>query len=145
MKLSQLKVNAEAASQGRWVGELQGLGDIEFFVRGTNNVGYRRRMQALIRALPPKKRKKGIVDPAEMDRIIGLCLLDHALLNWKNVTDDDDKEIPYSREQAEVYLTDPDYGAFRDGVLVAASSVDDDEEEEDEVTEKNSEKPSVTT
>lgn len=144
MKLSQLKVDAEAAAQGCWKRDLPGLGDIEFFVRGTNNPDYRRRFQALIRALPPSKRKNGVVDPVEMDRITGICLLDHSLTDWKNVQDDNGAPIPYSKEQAGVYLLQPDYGAFRDGVLIAAASADDDNREADNVTEKNSSAPSVT-
>lgn len=137
MKMNALKTNAEAADSGRWVGDLPGLGDIKVFVRGTNNPDYRRRQQAMFRALPPNKRKKGIIDPVELDRITGVCLLDHALLDWTNVEDDDGKAIPFSKEAAEAFLTDPAYAAFRDGVLVAANTVDEEDGEADEGTEKN--------
>lgn len=144
MKLNSLKTNAAAAIEGRWVKDMPGLGNIEVRVLGTNNPAYRRRLQAMYRALPPAKRKNGAIDPIENDRIIGTCLLDHCLLDWRNVEDDDGNPIPYSREAATPLLTEPDFAAFRDGVLAAASSVDDEEAEADEDTEKNSSQPSAT-
>lgn len=137
MKISSLKTNAAAAAEGRWVKDLPGLGDIEVKVRGTNTPEYRRRQQAMIRALPPSKRNKGMIDPAEQDRILGICLLDHCLLDWKNVEGDDGTPIPFSRGAAEPLLTNPDFSAFRDGVLTAATSVDDEEIEAEGETEKN--------
>ncbi len=144
MKLSDLKSNADAANKGRWMKDLPGMGDMEFFVRGTNNPDYRRRMQALIRALPPNKRKNGNIDPLEMDRINGICLLDCSLTDWRNVEGADGQDQPYSYDQAKIYLTDPVWSKFRDGVHVAALTVEDEDAEADAVTEKNSGTPSVT-
>jgi hypothetical protein len=137
MKLSGLKTNAAALAGGVWQRDIVGMGNIEFLVRGTNNPDYRRRMQAMIRALPASKRKGGTVDVVEMDRITGVCLLDHALLDWKNVEDEAGKPIPYSKDQAELYLTDPDYSPFRDGVFIAATSADNEASEGEETTAKN--------
>ena len=144
MKLSDLKTNAAAANAGRWQKDIPGLGNIEVFVRSANNPDYRRRTQALIRALPPNKRPKGIVDPVEMDRINGICLLDHSLSDWRNMEGDDGQAIPYSKEQAKIYLTDPQWSVFREGVHLAALTVEDENAEADEEIEKNSEKPSAT-
>ncbi|MBN9022168.1 MAG: hypothetical protein J0H08_08765 [Rhizobiales bacterium] len=145
MRMNSLKTNAAAAAEGRWVGDLPGLGNIEVKVRGTNTPEYRRRQQAMYRALPPTKRQKGVVDPLEQDRIVGVCLLDHVLLDWKNVEDEEGNTIPFSKGAAEPFLTDPAYAAFRDGVLIAASSVDDEEAAADEDIEGNSSRPSATT
>lgn len=145
MKINSFKTNAAAAIEGRWVNDLPGLGNIEVKVRGTNNPEYRRRLQAMYRALPPTKRKNGVVDPIENDRIIGVCLLNHCLLDWRGLENDDGSPLPYSKEAATPLLTDPNFGAFRDGVFAAASSVDDEEAEADEETEKNSPAPSATT
>ncbi|MCB1499710.1 MAG: hypothetical protein KDK07_07945 [Bauldia sp.] len=145
MKINSLKTNAAAAAEGRWVKDLPGLGNIELKVRGTNNPEFRRRQQAMYRALPPAKRNKGVIDPVEQDRILGVCLLDHCLLDWRNVEDETGAPIPFSRAAAEPFLTDPDYSTFRDGVLTAASSVDDEDGEAEAETEKNSSRPSATT
>jgi hypothetical protein len=144
MKLSDLKSNSAAVNSGRWVKDIPGMGNIELFVRGTNNPDYRRRMQQMVRALPPSKRSKGIIDPVELDRITGVCLRDCSLSDWKNVEGDDGAAVPYSKEMASIYLTDPNFGAFRDGVLTAAASVEEEDAESDEQTEKNSAAPSAT-
>ena len=135
MKIGSLKSSADAAA--RWVKDIPGMGNIELLVRPTSNTDYRRRMQAMVRALPPSKRPKGVIDPPEMDRITGVCLCDHSLSGWKNVEDEGGKEIPYSAEQAKTFLTDPQYAGFRDGVLTAAVSVEEEEAAANEQTEKN--------
>lgn len=146
MKLSSLKVNSDTNQNGRWVKDLPDLGDIEVFIRSNNNPQYRRHMQALVRALPASKRKKGVVDPLEMDRINGICLAHDALCGdgWRNFQDENGVDIPFDAKTAEKIMLDPDMRKFRDGVFVAASQVDEEDEEDNAATEKNSEKPSVT-
>lgn len=145
MKLSSLKVNSAAIQKGRWIDDLPDLGDIRVLVRGLNNPDYRRLQQKMVRALPPNKRRNGAVDPQEMDRITGVCLARHALLDWQNVEDDGGNALPYSKEQAEEFMSNPDYRKFRDGVFIAASQVEEEDEEDNEATEKNSGQPSATT
>ncbi|TDR90291.1 hypothetical protein [Enterovirga rhinocerotis] len=45
------------------------------------------------------------------------------LVDWGGFTDDNDKAVPYSREQADTWLADKDYALFRAGVVWAASEV----------------------
>lgn len=146
MKINSAKVDNSAiqSEEGVWQGDLPELGDIAVLVRGLNNKQYRSKFEAMVRALPPNKRKNGAVDPLERDRLTGLCMLEHVLLDWKNVQDDSGSDMPYSKDQAKVFLTDPDYQKFRDGVFVAASRVGEIAEVEDAATEKNSERPSGT-
>lgn len=145
MKIQSAKVDSAAIQSegGVWQGDLPELGDIEVLVRGLNNKQYRLKFEAMVRALPPNKRKNGAVDPIERDRITGVCLLECNLLGWRNVEDDNGAPVPYSKDQAKVYLTDPDYQKFRDGVFVASSRVGELTEEDNAAMEKNSEKPSV--
>ena len=142
MKFSALKGNAD--NEPRWQKDIPGMGDIELLVRSTNNPDYRKRFQAMVRALPPSKKAKGVIDPVELDRITGVCLLDHSLSDWKNVEGEKCEAVPYSKEQATIFLTTPEYGAFRDGVLTAAVSVGDEDAESEEQMEKNSAAPSDT-
>jgi hypothetical protein len=143
MKFTDLKTNPAAANEGRWQKDIPGMGNIELFVRSTNNPEYRRRMQAMARALPPSKKKGGSIDPVEMDRINGVCLLDHSLSDWKNVEGENGEAVPYSYDQAKVFLTLPEWSFFRDGVFVAASTVEEEDREADAATEKNSAAPSA--
>jgi hypothetical protein len=146
MKIKSAKVDNSAIQSldGVWQGDLPELGDISVLVRGLNNKQYRLLFEAKVRALPPSKRKNGAVDPLERDRITGEAMLEHVLLDWKNVEGDDSALIPYSKDQAKTFLTDPDYQKFRDGVFVAASRVGEVVEEDNWTTEKNSGKPSGT-
>lgn len=146
MKIKSARVDNAAIQSdvGVWQDDLPELGDIAVLVRGLNNKQYRLKFEAMVRALPPSKRKNGAVDPIERDRITGVCLQECALLDWRNVEDDDGKPVPYGKDQAKIYLTDPDYTKFRDGVFVAASRVGEVSEEDNAATEKNSEKPSGT-
>lgn len=144
MKMNSVKVDNAAieSEEGIWQGDLPELGDIRVKVRGLNNKQYRLKFEAMGRALPPSKRKNGSIDPIERDRLIGICMLEHVLQDWENVEDPD--PVPYSKEQARIYLTDANYQKFRDGVFIAASRVGEMIEEEDAATEKNSSKPSAT-
>jgi hypothetical protein len=146
MKISTLKVNSDTNLNGRWVKDLPDLGDVEVFVRSINNPQYRRHQQALIRALSPNAKRKGVVDPLEMDRINGICLAHDALSGegWRNLQDENGVAIPFDAKTAEQFMLNPDMRKFREGVLVAASQVDEEDQEDNTVTEKNSEKPSVT-
>lgn len=147
MKIQSAKVNNAAIQSldGEWQSDLPELGDIAVRVRGLNNKQYRLKFEAMVRALPPNKRKNGAVDPTERDRITGSCMLEHVLQDWRGVEDETGQPIMYSKDQAAIFLTDPDYQKFRDGVFVAATRVGEITEEDSAVTEKNSEKPSVTT
>jgi hypothetical protein len=143
MKLSSLKVNSDTNQNGRWVKDLPDLGDIEVFVRSSSNAQYRRHQQALIRALPPIKRRGGVVDPIEMDRINAICLAHDALCGegWRNFQDDEGADIPFDAKTAEKMMLDPEYKKLREGVFVAASQVDEEDQEDNAATEKNSAKP----
>jgi hypothetical protein len=146
MKLSSLKVNSDTNQNGRWVKDLPDLGDVEVCIRSINNPQYRRHQQALVRALPPNKRRNGMVDPLEMDRINGICLAHDALCGegWRNLQDEDGTDIPFDAKTAEQMMLNPEMRKFREGVFIAASQVDEESEADNKATEKNSEKPSVT-
>lgn len=145
MDIKATKVDSAAiqSEDGFWQEDLPELGDIAVKVRGLNNKQYRLKFDAMVRALPPSKRKDGRVDPIERDRIIGICMLEHVLLDWKNVYHGKD-ELPYSKEAAKEFLTNPDFQKFRDGVFVAANRVGEQIDEDTADTEKNSAAPSAT-
>lgn len=146
MKITATKIDNAAVQSldGEWQGDLPELGDIAVLVRGLNNKQYRLLFEAKVRALPPSKRKNGAVDPLERDRITGEAMVEHVLRDWRGLEDDSGNPIPYSKDQAKIFLTDPDYQKFRDGVFVAATRVGEVASEDEAVTEKNSGKPSGT-
>lgn len=130
MKVSGTKVNVEKMEQGAWVGEKYGtpipeMGDLCLKVRGSNNKAWRKITARLIDAVPRRQRVGGRLSPDEQDRITGICLMDAGLLDWENFEGDDGNPITYSKDDAKKYLTDPEYGKFRDAVVWACSMVAD--------------------
>ncbi|GEP05562.1 hypothetical protein [Methylobacterium oxalidis] len=137
MKLSAIKVDSARLGQGRWIGEIPEMGDLRLRVRGIGNTEYRRLQSKLFDAVPRSKRVHGRIDPDEVDRITAQCLLDTVLLDWEGLTADDGATIPYSRDLAEQYLTDPDFARFRQAVSWAATVAADEVAGNDEVDRGN--------
>lgn len=125
MKLSDIQRDVAVVEAGRWVDHVPGMGDLRLRVRGRENSDWRRLESALLAAVPRGLRDNGRIVPEESDRIISVLLRDAALLDWGNLTDGDGQPILYSKEAATKYLMEPDFRAFRDAVLWAASVVAD--------------------
>lgn len=127
MDMQSAKVDPVKIEKGDWVGEEYGtpipeMGDLCLQVRGIGNAAWRRLQQQLIAAIPRAKRAAGRLDIDEQDRINAVCLRDAGVTGWKNLTDGG-KDVPYSKEAANSYLTDPQFRAFRDAALWACTIV----------------------
>ena len=123
MKLSDLKVDAAKVEQGAWVENIPDMGDLRLKVRGINNADWRRIQTMMIQSVPRSKRVNGRIVADEQDRIMSICLQSAGLLDWENLQGDDGAPVAYSKEKAAELLTKPEYRAFRDGVLYAATVV----------------------
>lgn len=123
MKLSDAKVDVVKLEEGDWVDNIPELEGLRLKVRGSGNKQWRRLMQQLVNAIPRKKRAAGLIDPAEMDRVMAIVLRDACLDDWSGLEDDDGKPLPYSKDKAGELLGDPAYSKFRDGVNWAANAV----------------------
>lgn len=141
MKLT--KVNVENVEGGAWIGDIPDMGNLRLYTKGTNSAGFRKLQQTLIAAFPRQNRHKGRIPPEAMDEINATCLLNQALLGWANLEDENGQPVPYSKEQAKVYLTDPAYRPFYDAALYAATIVGDDQAEADKDDEGNSQTASA--
>lgn len=122
MKLSGNKIDVVKREQGDWVDNIPELQGVRVKVRGMGNKDWARMEARLVNAVPRARRLRGL-EPEDRDRINGILLRDTSLLDWEGIEGDDDKSIPYSKQQANEFLTNPEYGKFRDGVLWAASVV----------------------
>jgi len=142
MDIKKVKVNSEAIDAGEWVKDLPEMDDLEVRVRGLNNADYENLQQKLILNVPFKRRRRGM-QKEDRERIQNQCLIETVLYDWRNLTDGG-TAVPYSKEAAEKYIADPDYRAFRDAVIYAASIVGESKDEEDDATEKNSDARSAT-
>lgn len=168
MQLSKAKQNTQRIEQGAWVTDIPEADDLRIKTRGANNADWRELQTKLINALPAKKRRRGIIPAADMDKIQNQCLIDTCLLDWDNLYDQvfddtgnvvmetvekDGKQvqqpklvrIPYSKEKALELIEDPNYRPFRDFISFAAQAVGEEDEAENKEIEGNSASVSATT
>ena len=127
MKLSEMKRDMAAVEQGTWIGDkygtpIPGMGDLCFKTRGQGNADWRALESKLIAAVPMQRKISGLT-PSDRDAITGKCLLEACILDWSGIDDEEGKPVVYSRAQAELFFTDPQYSSVRDAALFAASLV----------------------
>ncbi len=128
MKLKAIKVNSARSEQGGWVKDIAGFPGVRLCVRGFESEAFKlalsRRQLAITNDDREDGKPDGRVKPKVTDRVFGLAMADAILLDWDGIEGDDDQPIPYSRELAEQYLTDPDFRLFREAVALAGSLVE---------------------
>lgn len=124
MDLSNIKRDASQIEAGQWVEDIPNMGDLRLRVRGLSSplvVAVRSRKER--RATNREKESDGTLRPDVAMRIFGETLHEAVLLDWSGMTDNDEP-VPYSKELALQFLTDPDYQPFADAVTWAAQYVD---------------------
>lgn len=144
MKLSDIRVDAAKQEEGEWVKDIPEMGDLELRVKGLNIPAYRNMQSKMYESVPRQHKSRGRVSTEYQEKITNQCLHAHILLDWKNVNDGE-KDVPFSKEMSHELLTKPEYRAFRDAVIWAASTVGQVAAEEGEDDLKNSPTPSSGT
>jgi hypothetical protein len=130
------KIDVEVQENGDWIGDIPEMGAVRLKIRGANNKDWRRMQGRLLQAVPRAK-KTPHLDPDESDRIVAILLRETALLDWEGITTPDGQPLPFSKEQANEYLTNPEFRDFFDGALWAANNVARQRREEVEALAKN--------
>lgn len=142
MKLKSIKVNSTRAQQGAWIDGIPQMGDLALRVRGFSNTDYAAFMAREVAAVPRDQREGGRLAggllPNVRDAILTRGMVEHILLDWKNLTDEDDQPVDYSKEQAMTLLCDPDFRPLRDAVAWAANVVEEVEADKVETAVGNS-------
>jgi len=142
MKLSSMKVNAARAEQGAWVKDLPGMGDLRLRGRGFSNTDYTAFLAKEGAAIPRDQRvgnrSDGALKPEARDTLFIRGMAEHILVDWENLTDENDKPIPYSKERAMGMLLDPDLRPFREAVAFAGAEVEQVESDRVEAVVGNS-------
>lgn len=136
MEIGHTRVDVAKIEQGEWVSDIPDMGDLKLKVRGINNSDWRRIASSLVAAVPRGKKVSGRIQPDEQDRITSELILQAGLLDWENVTQAG-QPVPYSKEQARTFLTDPAFRAFRDAALWACTVVGDAVSEDNTADAKN--------
>jgi len=111
MKLSDRKIDLKVREEGGWVRNIPECGDLELKVRGSGNRDWARLEQKLIAAVPRQRRTNGL-EPEDRLRINSILVRDCSLLDWRGIENGTGEPLPYSKEAAAQYLTDPQYEAF---------------------------------
>lgn len=118
MKLNEIRDVGRRIDQGAWVGDLPNLPGVRVRVRGLFNASYNRLMQKMRNDYTPEQLR----DEKVQDTIDINLTLDAILLDWDGI-EDENEQVPYSREVAQQLLTDPDMDVFRRAVAYASSIV----------------------
>lgn len=136
MKLDDVIIDPDKREQGAWVKDIPNLDDLELKVRGRNNRDWARMEQKLTAAVPRHRRLNGM-EWEEQQKITNTLLLNTSLLDWRGLKNGNGEEIPYSKELARKYLTDPRYERFAEGCFWAAVFVAEIGQAEVEADAKN--------
>lgn len=123
MDLKSAKVDGALIEAGEWVKDIPEMDNLELKVRGVGCVEFKRYIAKRYRLVPKGARHRdGSIDPSLQDAIATDALVETILLDWRNV-EEGGVPVPYSKEAARQYLTNPDYRPLRDAVSWAANVV----------------------
>lgn len=123
--MSDILIDCEAEAEGRWIGEIPDMGDLELLVRGFDCEAARRvrenRLRSWLRGVHPHSPLR---EPPQYvrDQAVTVSLQQAILLDWRNLTDKGEA-VPYSPEMAGRLLTEPQWRPFRLAVIWAADLV----------------------
>lgn len=124
MDLNDIKVDDKKISTGEWVGDLEGMGDIKFLVKGMTAPDVEAYMALKLRALTKKDRdRQGRPSFSATIRVTKEVLVEKVLLDWANIVSNGE-EVPYSKEMARTLICDDKYKKFADAISAAAAIVD---------------------
>lgn len=138
MDIQKIKKDAALITEGQWIGDIPGMGDLRLRVRGASSprvVAVRARKQ---RAVPRDERQRdGSLSIETTIRIETEVLHEAVLLEWDGLTDGGEP-VKYDADQALEWLTNPDFRDFADAVVWASSVADRGVVDQKEKTTKNS-------
>lgn len=143
MKISDVRVDPSKIEAGAWIGDVPEFETVRFKVRGLGCSEQQKLQRRLFEGIPRSRRPKGRISDDDQERILNRCLVEVILLDWDGLQNDDDSPLPYSREMAEKFITDPAYRKLREAVIWAADAVANDRAEGVAVATGNSALTSV--
>ena len=104
VKLNSLKNDLDKERDGEWIKSPQLGPDVEFNVRSTNLPAYVIARDHANQKLQ-RKYKGDPIPPKEAARVYGALLVDHLLIDWKGMVDDDEQPIKYDADVGRDILT----------------------------------------
>jgi hypothetical protein len=137
VKLSELKVNSARAEQGAWVGDIPDLPGVRIKARGFGNKDDKKVQERELEKIPKRRRLRGNVTAEEQRIILNVRLKQALITDWDGIEGDNGGPWPFTPENMEIALSDPDYGKLRDAMTFACGIVAEDDAEGDEDDAKN--------
>jgi hypothetical protein len=121
MDIKKLKKNGAMIVHGGWIKSIpvRGVEDLALKVRGADNVDARDLRLKLFQELNLGENE--VVPDAELVRITNEVMLETILLDWN--LKDGDEPVPYDKETARGYLTDPEIGEIMRNAVHYASNL----------------------
>jgi len=124
MDISKIRRNVKAITEGEWVSNIPGAGELRLKVRGMTAPEVREFRSKLERSASAEDRHPdGTLRGDKSMEILAETLFEKVLLDWDGLTDDGNP-VKYSPALAKEWLTNPEYEEFGDAVVWAAHSVD---------------------
>lgn len=124
MKLSAFKVDTNKVEGGQWVRKIPDFPGIAFKVRGFSSQIYRKAISVEMDQYSRIERMSGLSADQQSD-VQAKAMAEAGILDWSGIEDEDGKPLPFSKDAALVYLTDPDYRRFSAAVAFAMAFVDE--------------------
>lgn len=114
-KLSKIKRDTSLSENGVWVNNV--VDDICVKVAANNNKKYLNEIQRLMKPYQRSYKSMGDSFNDIFTDIQNKAIAKAILLDWKNVEDDDGKQLVYSETEAYNLLKDPENKEFRDLII----------------------------
>lgn len=121
MNLNNLRAARARGEAGAWVENIPGCGDLRLKVRGFACREHQRVNAEFLAGVPEDQRGEELT--AEQREALTVEALQALLLDWDNLTGDNDEPVSYSQETAARIFASPDFEAFRGAVVWAAREV----------------------
>lgn len=120
--LSSLKADRKKEADGDWITAVDINPAIRWHVRSNNYPDFKtardERLEKLQRQSDGER-----VDDDTLAKLNGELAVEHLLLGWEGLADDDEREIPFSEDFALEILTDEAYRLVRQSIYFAATKV----------------------
>ncbi len=137
IKLSSMRADRATERAGDWIPAVDIDPSVSWYVRSTNYPPFKIARDHASNRLSRQFKEKAVPDD-DMALVNGELAVEHLLLGWKGLFEDDGKTpIDFTPERATQILTDDEYRAVRASVYLAATKVGRTEVEIVEDTAKN--------
>lgn len=121
MNLNNLRAARARGEAGAWVDNIPGCGDLRLKVRGFGCREHQRVNAEFLAGVPEDQRGEQLT--TEQREALSVQALQALLIDWDNLTGDDDRPVLFSPETAARILASPDFEAFRGAVVWASREV----------------------